>query len=433
MRRVALYVRVSTQEQKRHGLSVHGQLDALQKYADENHMQVVGVYNDAGISAHVSYRKRPAIVQMIEDCQNGKIDLILFTKLDRFFRSVKDYYAVMEKINVPWRAIWEDYDIETSSGQFKVNIMLSVAQSEADRTSDRLKESYQYRRSLGYFVGTPPLGYRVENHLLVKDEETAPYIELMFNTYLSTLSTTKTSKALADAGAPCLNANGLRKRLKHPAYYGEANGTKCEPYITKEQHDLIVDHFLRNSRNTIKKYDYTFRGLIICGYCGSIMRSSYTTINGYPCKHYKCTGNVNTIRHDKGISMSEKKLEKYLLGHLDEIVEEYNSKVDMKNEKSDNEKKKKRLEERLNRVGIRFEVGEMSVEEYKEKVDSIRAELLDLESASTNTKPISIPPSWKEMYSNFDVPHKNSFWHSIIKGISVTHETKKTPHIIWRV
>lgn len=142
MKRAALYVRVSTQEQKNSGLSVDSQIDALEKYCEEHGYMVAGVYNDAGISARKKYTKRPALLQLLEDCKQCKIDIILFTRLDRWFRAVAGYYevqSVLDACKVPWRAIWEDYETETSQGIFKVNIMLSVAQAEVDRDSEIIR------------------------------------------------------------------------------------------------------------------------------------------------------------------------------------------------------------------------------------------------------------------------------------------------------
>ena len=64
MKRVACYVRVSSEEQKLHGYSVDSQITALEEYCIDNNYKVVGIYNDAGISAHKSYKKRPALLQL---------------------------------------------------------------------------------------------------------------------------------------------------------------------------------------------------------------------------------------------------------------------------------------------------------------------------------------------------------------------------------
>lgn len=144
--RVALYVRVSTEEQARHGLSVETQTETLRKWAKDNGHTVVGEYIDAGISGKKPYSKRPELSRFMRDLESGvKVDALCFVKLDRFYRSVKLYYqamSVLEKYGVAWQAINEDYETVTASGRFKVNIMLSVAENEADRTSERIKAVY---------------------------------------------------------------------------------------------------------------------------------------------------------------------------------------------------------------------------------------------------------------------------------------------------
>ena len=76
--RVALYIRVSSEEQARHGLSLQEQRDALTRYAQEHKLTVVGIYEDAGISARKPYKKRPALLRLLDDCKAGKVDTILF-------------------------------------------------------------------------------------------------------------------------------------------------------------------------------------------------------------------------------------------------------------------------------------------------------------------------------------------------------------------
>ena len=129
--RAALYIRVSSDEQARHGLSLQEQRDALTRYAQEHKMTVAGIYEDAGISARKPYKKRPALLRLLGDCKVGKVDTILFIKLDRWFRNVAGYYDVqtqLDQYGVTWQATEEDYETRTASGRLKVNIMLSVAQ-----------------------------------------------------------------------------------------------------------------------------------------------------------------------------------------------------------------------------------------------------------------------------------------------------------------
>lgn len=112
--RVALYTRVSTDEQAKHGLSIDTQLDNLRQWATNNNHTIVAEYVDAGISGKKPYTKRPELSRFMNDIQAGmkvdagiKVDALCFTKIDRFFRSVKHYYqaiSVMDKCHgLPYR------------------------------------------------------------------------------------------------------------------------------------------------------------------------------------------------------------------------------------------------------------------------------------------------------------------------------------------
>ena len=213
--RVALYCRVSTEEQARSGLSLGDQRDKLEEYAKANRMSVVGIYEDAGISARKPYKKRPAILRLLEDVKEKKIDLILFTKLDRWFRNVGNYYAVQEVLDangVSWQAILEDYETVTASGRLKVNIMLSVAQDEADRTSERIKFTFEQKRARGESTnGRCPLGYKIVNGRPEIDPETSEAAVDMFRTFVATRSALAATKHLqSERGISRDVKNGVR-------------------------------------------------------------------------------------------------------------------------------------------------------------------------------------------------------------------------------
>ena len=431
MKNVALYVRVSTQEQKLHGLSVDTQIEALQEYCTENGYNIVGIYNDAGISARKSYKKRPALLKLVSDCEKGMIDLILFTKLDRYFRSVSDYYAIQGRLDachVPWRAIWEDYETETSSGVFKVNIMLSVAQSEADRTSDRVKAAYEFKRAQGWHIGTAPLGYKVEGHYLVKDESEAEAVQLMFDTYLETFSITKTSLAMYEKGFPS-NQNGIKKKLHNPIYYGNDNGVKCPAYISKADYDLIQTNMTRHTRNCTPTRKYLFSGLCTCSECGCRMHSSFAkNVKGVEYKFYRCSGQTYSIKHPKPVSKSERKIEQYLIENVDGLLSEYNAEIDVADiQLSDKELKKQK--DRLERLKLLFEMGDISLDSYKEKSEKLKQTIARLEIQSGSKSKIELPSNWLEMYNELTPEHKRSWWSSLIKEIVIS---KDDIRIVWR-
>ena len=78
------------------GLSLEAQQESLEEYARERGWVIVGVYIDAAKTARKSLGKRTNFLRMLGDVKQDKVDLILFTRLDRWFRSVADYYKVME-------------------------------------------------------------------------------------------------------------------------------------------------------------------------------------------------------------------------------------------------------------------------------------------------------------------------------------------------
>ena len=138
-----LYLRVSSEEQAKHGYSLDAQEEALKEFCKKNGHTILGIYRDEGISGRKPYTKRPAMMQLLEDLEAVKPDIILFTKLDRWFRNIKEYYRVqdiLDRNKVDWKAINEEYDTSTASGRLYVNIKLSIAQDEADRTSERVKD-----------------------------------------------------------------------------------------------------------------------------------------------------------------------------------------------------------------------------------------------------------------------------------------------------
>ena len=440
MKRAGLYVRVSTAEQKNHGLSVDNQIKVLSDYCKANGYEIHDIYNDAGISARKSYKNRPELLRMIADCQKGLLDLVLFTRLDRFSRNVGAYYSIVEQMNnVPWKAVLEDYETETPDGVFKVNIMLSVAQSEADKTAARLKDSYQYRKAKGIFYGKPPTGYTVDGGKLIKDPKTKDGVQAMFNTYLKTLSAAKTIQVAGEYGIP-LYKTSLKKILKNQTYCGMTeNGHLCEPYITPEQHDYICK--VKHSRRVKQKYPdrmYIFSGVVFCGYCGRRMQgkagrtatlkdgTTYTYLR-YVCKAHQHTNNPCPC----GMCIAEHKLESILLSRLDAEIGNLKYKTTIsQRDIAEKMKERKRLENKLERAKEMYIEGDISKDVYKEKKYQITREL-DAIHIERQKIP-KLPKEWKKIYSDLTAENKRLFWKKIIEKVVITRETKETPVIFFR-
>ena len=148
MKRTAIYLRVSTDQQSREGDSIPAQRDALKKYIDEHDDLIfAGEYLDDGVSG--TKLDRDELQRLLEDVKAGKIDLILVVKLDRWFRSIRHYIntqELLDKYNVGWTAIWEQiYDSTTPQGRLIINQMMSIAQFEAENTGQRIRQVFAWR------------------------------------------------------------------------------------------------------------------------------------------------------------------------------------------------------------------------------------------------------------------------------------------------
>lgn len=428
---VAIYVRVSTQEQKRHGISVAAQESVCKQWVTDSGQRLVGVYSDAGLSARAKYKKRPAMLRLLDDVQSGKIDLIVFTKLDRWFRNVADYYevqSVLEQHNVKWRAIQEDYETETASGRFKVNIMLAVAQDEADRTSERIKATHEYKIQQGEAVGKPAIGYAIENKHFIFDKQAYPAMRAFFDTFLDTFSQQK-SRLAAQALGVSISQTRAGRILRNPTYYGDHFGVPCPAYITPEQYRLIrqvVDSHVREARIHLT---YLFRGLLRCGLCGGALTSSapYQNRNNKSkrIKAYRCSNHTQyTGRCPDGTYVNEAKLEAYLLKNLPALMDKYRLDMLEAAARSINVLPSiHRLEGKLARLKDLYIDGELSREAYNRRSASLKEELAHLEEQAKVVPPAhdayTLPENWATIYSDLTDDAKAQFWHSIIARIII--------------
>ena len=421
----ALYVRVSTQEQKVHGQSVDSQIDALIQYCEEREYTYT-IYNDAGFSAAKKYTSRPALLRLLGDCKSGNIDIILFTRLDRWFRSVPDYYAVqtqLDECHVPWRTIWEDYETETSSGIFKVNIMLSIAQAEAQRTSEKIKSVLEYRRAQGDFIGSAPLGYVKSHGQLMKDESCSEALDAFFQTYLTTLSGTKATESARKYGV-YIDLRHLHRMLRNTAYSGDAHGYKCEPYITPEQQKILIDTIKAHPRKNPTNRTYIFSRLCYCSVCGHAMAGQMST-RGVP--FYRCPSYQNPGIGCKGMQIREYMIEDYLLENLKPTLDKF--KIDLKARKSQKGrdaqlKRKNSLTGKLERLKSLFVDGDISREDYVTKRDALQAEL-DSIVIDEPSEVFQLSSDWKEIYAELDREHKQLFWSQILDRIIISKRSPK--------
>lgn len=159
---VALYIRVSSREQKDKGLSLEAQERKLINYANEKDWIIYKIYKDEGISGK-NIKGRKAFTELLNDSKRDKFSAILVTKLDRAFRSVIDALNTIEdfgKIGVDFISLSESIDTTSATGKFIFTMTSAFAQLERDLTSDRVKDIQRDKIERGLLPGKAPFGYK---------------------------------------------------------------------------------------------------------------------------------------------------------------------------------------------------------------------------------------------------------------------------------
>ena len=200
--KTAAYVRVSHEEQKRHGYSVSAQKQGLQEYANKKGYIIVEWYIDEAKSARKKSRTRKELMRLVADAKQKKFEMIIFKCIDRWFRNIQEYYKIQEVLddnNINWECSEEEYDTTTREGRLKLNLYLMLAQDEADRGSERITYVFDKKIENGEaIVGTQslPYGLKVETINDVKrvviDKELKPIVDDVFNFFELTGSKRKT-------------------------------------------------------------------------------------------------------------------------------------------------------------------------------------------------------------------------------------------------
>lgn len=440
--KVAAYIRVSTQEQKLHGYSLDAQRQRLQDYADKHDMTIVEWYADEGVSGRCSIKKRPALMKMGADAQTRKFNVMLFIKLDRFFRSVKEYYEFEKLSNeTPWIAIDEPmYDLTTSAGRLNVNLRLSIAQMEAEQTAERERMVIDYKIKQGLALAgnqSLPYGFIVKDKRVVHDPEAEDTVMRIIEHFESSQNLCETTAWIREFAGGVVKYRGLRSLLKSTLLCGEFhdNLAYTDPYIDKERWNRLQSIVASRSKIYTNKHKsdrriYLFNGLLTCPTCGHALTG--TTHGKYDRPVYRC----NNYLHGKECSYStcvfQGTLEKGMLAWLD------NSLFDMdtpstkgKAIKSVPTRSREKVTAEIDRLNYSWQKGRIKEADYDAQYDTLMAELAALDIKPTE-KILNIPDNWQEIYADLSPMGRRSFWRSFVKHIEYKNvpRGKRPTHII---
>ncbi len=448
---VAAYVRVSTQEQKLHGLSLDAQKMKLTEYAEKNNMKIVEWYVDEGVSGRKLIKNRPELQRMIQDAEKGKFDRIIFIKLDRFFRSVAEYHECMKRIApVLWSTTEEEYDLTTANGRMLVNMKLTIAEMEADQTGERIDIVNEYKVSTGQpLSGSQPFGFKIATDektgrkKIIRDPEEEEAMRGVIQYYMTHQSIKKSLIYLHTKYHVSIGYNSLKALLSNPMLYGayRDNPAYCEAYIDKETFDKIQEIKQNNVKeNTAENRAYIFSGLILCPHCENRLSGNTTSemkkTGRYYYKKYRCAG--NRINHKCGFNkaVSENVFERMMLANIGQYLEDAKIRAATVSDSGEAKIPQFNIDEihaQIDRLNYSWQTGKIrTVEKYEADYAEL-IELLEKAEAERTDAPVKnfqkieaiLHDGWKAIYDNLDDAYKRAFWRSFIQSIEIDWTTDK--------
>ena len=444
--RCAIYIRVSTFEQSVHGKSLQAQEECLKQYAADHNMAVVGIYADEGKTARKELKKRKAIHALVEDVKQDKIDVIVFWRLDRWFRNLSDFYKVQDVLDehgVRWISVSEPgINMETRDGRLQLNVVLSIGQNEVDTTSERIKfvnEASIRQKKLIFGDANMPFGYKTGvvdgKTCMVKDSETEHMVEDFFEYFRNHNSKKGAIRYMQETYGIDFSYSMLRTMLSSEFYKGTYRGYPyCPAYLSKKEWDEMQIISKRNIKTTPSGRVYLFTGLMHCPVCGQkLVGTGCSSIIDRKTRekrtycYYRCNraliDHICTYRH----RVSQNLVEKYLLENLEREYEKYKVRSNQIGEELKKQKKAKdpeKLRKEMERLNLLFQKGRISFDYYDkeyqrlEKEYSVSADFPE-EEETRNLHYVEelLKTDFRQMYDSLSPENKRSFWRSTIQEI----------------
>ncbi len=201
------YVRVSTDKQAEHGVSLEAQEAKIRAMATVQGVELADVIVDGGESA--KSLNRPGLQRLMTLINAGKVQAVIVAKLDRLTRSVKDLCGLLElfdKRKVTLVSVAEALDTGSAAGRLVITIMGAVSQWEREAIGERTRDALRHKRGNGERVGNIAFGSRLSNDGLHLEPDAGEQAAL---TEIRSLRNQGTSLRRI---ATLLNEQGLRTR-----------------------------------------------------------------------------------------------------------------------------------------------------------------------------------------------------------------------------
>ncbi len=439
---IAIYCRVSTDEQAEFGYSIDEQKRLLEEWCKANDYIIYKCYSDRGISGK-NIKDRPALKELLSDAKEGKFDMVISWKINRVSRKLEDVLKIvnlLEKNNITFKSYSEPFETDTPAGRMQFQMMALIGEFERGTIAQNVKMGMIAKAKSGNWCGGRVLGYDLvpnnspeeekkgKNKLEINEKE-AEIVRFIFNEYSKGKGYKAITNQINKLGYKTKKGNNfsvgsIRDILTNPVYIGEIRynvrqnwsekrrrNINPNPIRVKGKHEAIIDRELwdkvqlileskKGKPSRIYDGEYPLTGILRCPKCGAgmvISRTTNTLADGtkkriayYCCGNWKNKGtsvcNSNTIRVDKANEYVFKKIEELVSNEamikavVKNINKERKDKVKpAKRLLGDIDKELEKLDKRKRKIFEAYEDDILTKEEFQTRKDELNEKIRILE------------------------------------------------------
>jgi site-specific DNA recombinase len=317
--RVALYLRVSSEEQRDAG-TIQTQREFLEGYHQLHGLEVIGTYEDDGVSGTVPLHERPGGKRLLEDAKEGKFGAVLVYRLDRLGRAlliVVDAHDRLAQGGAALVSATEHIDTSTPSGRLHFQMLGSFAEFERETIGERTRAGLHRALRNGKHIGRIPYGYTLapDGASLEVVEDEATIVREVISNIAAGATLYSEVKRLTDLGIPSPGwrfkdkerryggawAHSVVAAIVHQSAYsgvhvvhtssGEVIERAVPALVDPDLQERAAERLTENKRyasHRKRSRRYLLSGFIRCAECGRLCTGRTTTTRGKRYPYYCC-------------------------------------------------------------------------------------------------------------------------------------------------